>query len=123
MLLVLAAMLASVWLWQSSAKEVQHPGVDYSVAYRWIAEGKVESVILKGQVLAAKLKTPQPEGGRSIEQFHAILPREDSALLPLLREKNVQIRVATEEQPFAVQFLLSLAPRRAPARGIRRRPW
>ncbi|HSB20590.1 MAG TPA: ATP-dependent zinc metalloprotease FtsH [Anaeromyxobacteraceae bacterium] len=107
---MLAVALAAMWVWQWSSRETAYPPVEYSQAYDWIASGAVASVILKGQALTGKLRGSETVRGQQVVSFQTVLPREDPALLPLLREKKVEIRVATEEQPFAIQLLLGLAP-------------
>jgi len=110
MLLVLAAMFLGMWLWRASVEDSAHPAVDYSVFYDWIEAGKVESVVIKGPVLEGELKAAETVAGRPTEVFHTIRPDGDQALLPLLREKGVRIRVTTEQQPFAIQLVLTLLP-------------
>src|SRR5690606_15927936 len=78
--------------------------------YAWVETDRVESVTIRGQRIDGKLKTEQEVAGRRTAVFYTTRPSDDEALLPLLREKNVDINVRTEEQPFALQLMLSLLP-------------
>ena len=73
-------------------------------------QGKVASVVLDGEVVDATLKSPETLDGRTVKTFRTNVPANDSALLPLLREKGVQIMVKSQKQPFAVQMLFTLLP-------------
>jgi cell division protease FtsH len=110
MLLLLGIMLAGVWFWKGQIERSASPPVPYSQLYTWIQQQKVESVVLKGDVVDATLKEPQTLEGRSVKSFRSNLPSNDSALLPLLRDKGVQIVVRSQEQPFAVQMVMTLLP-------------
>ncbi len=110
MLLMLAAMLVGMWFWRSSVEQSGHPAVDYSTFYDWVEADKVDSVVMRGARLDGTLKAPESIDGRSTKVFHTIRPPDDEALLPLLRKKSVDISVRSEDQPFAVQLVLSLLP-------------
>src|SRR5512141_2749770 len=110
MLLVLGAMLLGMWLWRSSIQQGQHPEIEYSTFYQWAEQNKVKSVTIQGQQVTGTLKNPEKVQEQNVELFRTVLPQGDDKLLPLLREKQVSIRVATEGQPFAVEVLLSILP-------------
>ena len=110
MLLVLAAMLAAMWFWKSANEGTARPSVAYSQLYDWIKAGDVESVTISGDTVEATLKTPQPADGKTVTTFISNLPPNDTALLPLLRDKGVHITVRSQQQPFAVQVVLTLLP-------------
>ena len=103
-------LLASVWIWRASAEDSSPPAVDYSVFYGWVEAGKVESVVMEGLAVRGKLKAPEPNGDERVEAFRTVRPEGDEALLPLLRDKGVGIRVQADEPAFAVQLLLTLLP-------------
>lgn len=107
---VLVLMVVGMWVWRGTQTQPAMPGVDYSVFFGWVESGQVESVTLRGQSVQGKLTKPQDVEGKQIEQFQTTTPSGDQALLDKLREKGVRIRVASEEQPFAVQLLLTLLP-------------
>ena len=109
---VLALLLAGFWAWQYfGAADEAHPEVSYSVLYRWVEEGKLESVTLRGHVVTGKLKQKETRDGRAVETFKSMVPaQEDRELVPLLRQKGVEVSVKSEEQPFALQLLVNLVP-------------
>src|SRR5690606_16061760 len=75
-----------------------------------VEAGKVESVVMEGLAVRGKLKAPEPNGDERVEAFRTVRPEGDEALLPLLRDKGVGIRVQADEPAFAVQLLLTLLP-------------
>ncbi|HEX2871160.1 MAG TPA: ATP-dependent zinc metalloprotease FtsH [Polyangiaceae bacterium] len=111
MLLLLALSLAAMWFLQSKAVDSADPLVDYSEFYGWLEQGKVASVLLKGDsTIDGTLKAPETIQGKSTKVFRSVRLEEDDALLPLLRSQHVQFRVVTEAEPFVVQTLLSILP-------------
>jgi len=108
--LVLAVLLGGVWLWKSSQKQQTHPEVDYSTAYGWIEAGKVKSVVLEGQDLQGVLSEPQSVDGRPMDRFHARIPDKDDSLIPLLREKKIQVRVVEKGHSVLGQLLVGVLP-------------
>jgi cell division protease FtsH len=110
MLLLLAVMLLGTWYWREAQQATQHPLVDYSTFYGWLESDKIDSVSLKGPVVDGSLKQPEKVAGVQTKTFHTLRPEGDDSLLQLLHQKRARIEVKTEEQPFAVQLLLSLLP-------------
>jgi cell division protease FtsH len=110
MLLLLPLMLAAMWFWKSTTEEAAQPPIAYSQLYQWVQQGKVEAVLLDGDVIDATLRAPEKLDGRSIKLLETNLPPNDAQLLPLLREKGVKITVKSQKQPFGVQVLLTLLP-------------
>jgi cell division protease FtsH len=110
--LVLALILGGFWAWQYfGAAEEAHPEISYTDFHRLATESKVESVTLRGQRVTGKLRAQTPVGERKLERFRTMTPlQEDKDLVPLLREKNVEVVVKSEEQPFALQLLVNLVP-------------
>ncbi len=109
-MLILPLMLMGMWLWKSYSEGAAQPAVAYSQLYQWIEQGKVESVVLDGEVVAATLKSAEPLDGRQIKDLQTNVAPNDPQLLPLLRQKGVRISVRSQKQPFAVQILLTLLP-------------
>jgi cell division protease FtsH len=58
----------------------------------------------------ATLKVPETVAGQQIKTVRTNVVANDSALLPLLHQKGVQITVKSQKQPFAVQMLFTLLP-------------
>jgi cell division protease FtsH len=103
-------MFGMMWLWRSQAESKGHPSVDYSTLYAWSERGQLETATLKGRRLDGKLRAALKVDGRDVTQFHTELPERDDSLLPLLRQKGTRIAVEREEQPFAIQLVLSILP-------------
>src|SRR5215475_3528597 len=99
MLILLAVMLAAMWFWKSTIEGQAAPAIPYSQLYSWLQQGKVESVTLKGDVAEATLKQQETIGERTTKTIRTNLPSNDSALLPLLRDKGVRITVTSQQQP------------------------
>jgi len=109
-LVVLAVMLAAMWFWKSTNEGAAAPPVPYSQLFDWLQQGKVESVVMKGDVVETTLKAQENVEGKSVKTVRTNLPTNDPALLPLLREKGVKITVASQQQPFAVQVVMTILP-------------
>jgi cell division protease FtsH len=103
-------LLVAMWVWKSAVERNRHPPVGYSRLYDWVQEGKVESVLISSETVEGTLKSPEKLDGRTIKTFETNLPPNDPALLPLLRDKGVAIKVKSQKQPFAVQVLMTLLP-------------
>jgi len=102
-------LLASV-LWRTFFAQGPVPPVAYSQFYGWLAAGKVQSVAMSGESLDATLKAPETVNGRALQTIHTTVAPNDPALLPLLREKGVQITVNGQQQSLPAQIMLSLLP-------------
>ncbi len=109
-MLILPLMLVGMWLWKSYSEGTAQPPVAYSQLYQWIEQGKVESVVLDGELVSATLKSPETLDGRQVKDLQTNVAPNDSQLLPLLRQKGVRISVRSQRQPFAVQILFTLLP-------------
>ncbi|HKQ70195.1 MAG TPA: ATP-dependent zinc metalloprotease FtsH [Polyangiaceae bacterium] len=109
---MLFVLLAGMWIWQLFGQDQRElPTIPYSAFYSFLEEGKIGSINVSGQSVSGRLKDPETFDNRSVREFKTTLPSQpDSALFPLLREKKVDIQVRTEEQPFALQLMLSLLP-------------
>jgi cell division protease FtsH len=110
--ILLALLLTGVWVWTHFASNDDAlPSVSYTAFYRALEEKNVESVTLRGQVVTGKVRRPFTAEGRQVTQFRTLLPsQEDPELVPLLRKQGVTVDVRSEEQPAAVQILVSLLP-------------
>jgi cell division protease FtsH len=107
---LLAALALGSWLCTREAGNRVYPSVDYSVFYDWVEGGRVESVVVEGPRVQGELNEPQRDGEQRVEVFQTVRPDDDDALLPLLREQGVQIRVKSPEQSLGAQILISLLP-------------
>ena len=85
--------------------------VDYTQFYGWVQAGKVDRVMLEGQEVTGSLKAAEKSDGRDVTGFHTTLPpQEDRDLLPLLRDKQVDVRVTEENRSPVGPFLFSVLP-------------
>jgi cell division protease FtsH len=80
------------------------------VFYAWVEAGKVKAVVLSDESIQGELSSPEEIAGHRSQSFQTARPEEDPALLPLLREKKVTIRVDTAQRSVVVEVLLALLP-------------
>jgi cell division protease FtsH len=106
---MIAAAGALMWMFFPSSDEAPVT-VDYSVFYDWVENEKLESVVIRDQVLEGELKAKEQVDEKSITKFRTTLPVGDDELVPTLRSKNVRIKVATEEKAWAGQLIAALLP-------------
>ena len=109
--LVLGLLLAGMAIWQSVANQEQaYPAIDYSEFYRLLEARKIEGVTLEGERIIGELRQPETRGNIDFQNFQAVRPDPDPNLVPKLLEFDVDIRVRSHEQPFAVQLIATLLP-------------
>jgi cell division protease FtsH len=109
-LLVLGLMIAAMWLWKSANEGAAKQAIAYSQLYEWARQGKVASVEIAGDTVDATLKAPETLDGKTVTTFRSNLPKDDPSFLPILRESSARIDVRSQQQPFAVQVVLTLLP-------------
>jgi cell division protease FtsH len=85
--------------------------ISYSSFYKLLDEGKLKEVVLQGQRLTGQLvAADNVEGGR-IERFRTMVPIfQDGTIINDLRAKHVVVQVKSEERPFVLELIMSLAP-------------
>jgi cell division protease FtsH len=100
---VTLAVLMALFAWEAAAwKSATLPQIDYSQLYAWVDEGKVAKVTIEGDEVSGDLKEAQTIEGRSSKTFRSTLPaHEDKDFLPLLRQKQVDVK-AVEERGSAI---------------------
>ena len=106
----LALALLGMWAWQNRAAKAQAPTIGYSSFFTLVEQGKVKSVVITGQNIEGELSSKQQVAGQALQKFRSLGPSEDVALLPLLRQKQVELHVASEEPPLALTLLLNVLP-------------
>ena len=106
----LALALLGMWAWQTRAAKAQAPTIGYSSFFTLVEQGKVKSVVITGQNIEGELSSKQQVAGQALQKFRTLGPSEDVALLPLLRQKQVELHVASEEPPLALTLLLNVLP-------------
>src|SRR5512141_789990 len=98
--LMLPLLLLTWWFWQKNTEGTGPPSVAYSQLFQLVEQGKVESVVFDGEGLVATLVKPEKLDGRESKTLHTTILPNDAQLLPLLRQKGVNITVKTQKQPF-----------------------
>jgi cell division protease FtsH len=111
-LLVSAAVLAVLFLSQARLeRQAALATVGYTQFYGWVQAGKVDKIMLEGEDVTGALKAAEKADGRDVVGFHTTLPpQDDRDLLPLLREKQVDVRVTEENRSPFGPLLLSFLP-------------
>jgi cell division protease FtsH len=107
---LIALLIAGIWLWRASAQSVSRPTIDYSTFYGWLEADKVEAVALSTATLEGELRSPELVYGRPVRAFRTVVPENDTALLPLLHQKKVTVRVADDVSAGALEIALTLLP-------------
>jgi cell division protease FtsH len=109
---VLGVLLLTVAVWEHFAtNEQNHPPISYTGFFKAVQDQEVSSVTLRGQTVTGQFKKPTTIEGHSLEVFRTLVPvQDDRDLLPLLRDKGVVVTVRSEEQPPAVQIVMTLLP-------------
>jgi cell division protease FtsH len=110
LLIAFAIVLASTWMWRAQLELKNEPLVDYSTFYAWVEAGKVKSVLLRGAEAQVVLKSAESIQGLRTRSARSVTPANDDSLLPLLRAKQVELSVSSEEESLLTRALLGLVP-------------
>jgi cell division protease FtsH len=93
------------------AKRSHEASISYSDFYRDVSQGKIASVVFDGRDVTGKFAKTETVGGSTVSAFETSLPDvEDPTLLPMLRDKGVDVRAHREQDPLAVRILEPLLP-------------
>jgi cell division protease FtsH len=107
-LLLVALLLASEAF---GDRKPASPSIDYSSFYSLAEGGKVARVTIQGQGVTGTLKSPETVDGKSVRDFSTTLPaQQDRDLLPMLRQKEVDVRVETEPPSIWGPLVVTLLP-------------
>jgi cell division protease FtsH len=108
----LGVLLAGMYAWQAySSNREANPTISYTAFYALVADAKVESLTIRGQNANGRLKIPETVEGHPVTNFRTMIPAAPEVdLFPSLRKQGVKVVVESEEQPPAVQILLSVLP-------------
>ncbi len=97
--------------WLFGMRAPPPPSISYTELYALVEEGKTASVTLSGQQVTGKLKQDETIRGRTVRDFQSMLPQQDDRdLLPLLRQKHVDVDVTSEHTSLLGQVALSFLP-------------
>jgi cell division protease FtsH len=109
---LLALLLAAFGLWNYySSKQSVTPPLSYSAFYQLVQQKQVKSVVVRGQKVDGELDNKQKVEGQEVLDFHTMLPeQQDKDLLPMMRKNGVKITVKSEEQPLALQLIITILP-------------
>jgi cell division protease FtsH len=110
LLIAFSVLLSLTWIWRTQLERQNRPLVDYSVFYAWVEAGKVKSVVLRGHEVEVMLKSAELAQGNRTSSVRSVTPAMDDSLLPLLRAKQVELSVSSEEQSLLARALLGLVP-------------
>ncbi|MGE5783353.1 MAG: ATP-dependent zinc metalloprotease FtsH [Myxococcales bacterium] len=110
--LVLAVMVAAYFLVERASSERQSAvDIGYTAFYELLDEGKLKELVLQGQRLTGQLVQPQQVGGARVDHFRTLVPAfQDGTLIDDIRKKKVPLQVRSEERPFLLELIISLAP-------------
>ncbi len=108
-LLPLLLFIAYLGWSYSTASSAAQPVVTYTDFYRSLKDDKIESVEITGQKVTGEFNATTRIDGRDLKRFSTTLPPyQDDDLMPLLREKGVEISVQTDEPSLALYTLLNV---------------
>jgi len=110
-MLVLLLLGFAAYQYYAGKQDDVHPPISYTAFWREVQDQKVESVQIRGQTVIGKLREERTIEGKKLKNFHTMVPAQgDEELLPLLRNKGVEVVVKSEDQPIAVTLLMNLLP-------------
>lgn len=85
--------------------------ISYSEFQKAVDSGQVQSIDMTGLSVVGHFTEPRKVNGKEIGKFIVNLPPiHDERLMPLLREKGVEVRVENDEPGLAMYTLLNIAP-------------
>jgi cell division protease FtsH len=106
-LLLVGGLLASEVL---ADRKPASPGMSYSTFYSLVEQNKVARVTIDGQTASGALRAPEPVDGRTVTDFSTTLPAQDKDLLPLLRQKGVDVSVEADQPAIWGPMLVTVLP-------------
>ncbi|MGH7294079.1 MAG: ATP-dependent zinc metalloprotease FtsH, partial [Polyangiaceae bacterium] len=105
---VLAGLTAAEW---AMSRPVHQADISYSDFYRDVTDKKVKSVVFEGRDLKGHFEAPETVKGRPLTAFETSLPDlEDPSLLPLLRDRGVEVTAHRDQEPLLVRILAPILP-------------
>ncbi|MBP9692554.1 MAG: ATP-dependent metallopeptidase FtsH/Yme1/Tma family protein, partial [Alphaproteobacteria bacterium] len=91
-------------LFQSPSSQKQHVSIDYSILLQDVKEGKIQEVLIRGDMVSGHLADGTT--------FSSVVPPHDTHLVDRLLESGVRIKAAPleEDMPGFFQILISWLP-------------
>ena len=91
-------------LFQSPSSQKQHVSIDYSILLQDVKEGKIQEVLIRGDMVSGHLTDGTT--------FSSVVPPHDTHLVDRLLESGVRIKAAPleEDMPGFFQILISWLP-------------
>ena len=105
-------VLVFLGLYVSTSVKTENKGnIAYTEFKNLINDGVVDKVVINGRKVNGQLRQPQMVNGSSLKTFQTVIPQiEDSSLMPLIENKNVQLVAKIEEESWMSTLLISLIP-------------
>ena len=103
-------LLTAGWLLQERMTAPSMNDLDYSELYRFIDEGKVDLLLLKGQAVDGAFYEQQKVAGHKTKLFRATAPTNDPSFWPLLHEKKVRVQVIAAGPGLLTRFAVGAVP-------------
>ncbi|HEX7450884.1 MAG TPA: hypothetical protein VF294_01285 [Polyangiaceae bacterium] len=103
-------LLTAGWLLQERVTAPSMNDLDYSELCRFIDEGRVELVVIKGQAVEGDFFEPQKIAGHQTRLFRATAPTNDPSFWPLLHEKKVRVQVIAVGPGLLTRLALGSVP-------------
>ena len=109
-LLFAGVLLVAGWVLQERVSAPDPFELDYSALCKFIEEGKVELLVIKGQSVYGDFYAPQIIAGHRTEMYRATVPLNDPSFLPLLHDKSVRVRVIATGPGILTRFVIAALP-------------
>lgn len=105
-------MVAAYFLIERASSQNQAAvDIGYTSFYELLEGGKLKQLVLQGQRLTGQLVQPEQVGGTRVDHFRTLVPAfQDGTLIDDIRKKKVPLQVRSEERPFLLELIMSLAP-------------
>ena len=103
-------LLTAGWLLQERVTAPSMNDLDYSELCRFIDEGKVDLVVIKGQAVEGDFFELQKIAGHNTTLFRATAPTNDPSFWPLLHERKVRVRVIAVGPGLLTRLALGALP-------------
>jgi len=108
---VLIIVFLALLIWHFIAPMWQAAHISYSSFLKQVRADNIEEITLRGDRIQGSLKEEGEANDRTYTRFVTYVPSfGDEELLPLLREKDIEINTRPERSPFFWYLMLSSVP-------------